>query len=136
MVVLSDDLTPRYPPLAIKFAILMLIMMIVLTAVIKKTMMTLIKSSTTIPLLIPDLFSCFEDPIAARERRLNEVDRRRLEDIADIFMRMPHEGKRPSVQYINALARKNRRQHSVESTPRQTPQYDSEDSFIGTLTLQ
>ena len=62
---------------------------------------------------------------------MQEVNRQQLEDIADIFMQMPYEGKRPSVQYISALARKNRRKNSVTSTPRQSIHDDSDGSLIG-----
>ncbi len=41
-------------------------------------------------------------------------------------MQMPYTGKRPSVQYISALARKNQKQDSLDSTPRKNGSDDSE----------
>eukprot|EP00794_Sanderia_malayensis_P005548 gene5548-6233_t len=71
--------------------------------------------------------------LSPRKENPTEVTDRQqqLEEIADIFMHMPYTGKRPSVQYISAMARKNRVQsNSVESTPKKSGRdYDGAYSY-------
>eukprot|EP00794_Sanderia_malayensis_P002480 gene2480-2855_t len=71
--------------------------------------------------------------LSPRKENPTEVTDRQqqLEEIADIFMHMPYTGKRPSVQYISAMARKTRVQsNSVESTPKKSGRdYDGAYSY-------